>query len=92
MAAWKDTFQIPAADAKFVTFMADADCSFSKALDLVMSHDGPKAALGGFRSKRFAVTFDNGVATNVFVAESPTDPSGDGDPTVSFAPHVLKHL
>ena len=57
-----------------------------------MTHPGPKNALGNYRSKRFSITLDDGVVTHLFVAESPGDPSGDGDPAVSFAPHLLKNL
>ena len=90
MAAWRDSFGIKDGD-DFVTFLGDPSGAFTKALDLEMTHEGPVSVLGNVRSKRFAITFDNGKATNVFVAEGPGDPAGDNDPTVSFAAHVLKH-
>lgn len=78
MGAWgKDQ---KAGDA--VTMLADGNCAYTKALDLVM--DGTAFGMG-MRSQRFALVVDNGVVTEACV-EAP------GDFKVSSAEHILSLL
>ncbi|MDO5641229.1 MAG: peroxiredoxin [Paracoccus sp. (in: a-proteobacteria)] len=65
MGAWlKDT----GADKAGLTFLADADGSFTKAMG--QSFDAPPAGLFG-RSKRYAMLVEDGVITALQVEESP---------------------
>ena len=59
-------------------FLADTSCALSKALDLTLDGvAGPLRALGGLRSKRFALYVDNGTVKHVAVSEGPDDATGD---------------
>lgn len=61
-----------------ITFLADTSCALSKALDLTLDGvAGPLRALGGLRSKRFALYVDNGTVKHVAVSEGPDDATGD---------------
>lgn len=65
-----------------VTMLADGNCDYTKALDLVM--DGTAFGMG-LRSQRFALVVDDGTVTTVCI-EAP------GDFKVSSAEHILSVL
>ena len=75
-----------------VTFLADARCELTKALDVVMDHPGPMHVLGGERCKRFAAFYDDGVLKAIHVSEGPDDPAGDNDPSASLVEGMLPVL
>ena len=91
MKAWEeDQFKkagVP--EDKFFKFFADTRGEFSKALDMVMDHPGPLAAIGSPRCKRFAMLVKDGTVLAVNVSEGPDDPAGDDDPSASLADAML---
>ena len=74
----------------FLTFLADTRCEFSKALDLTI--EPTPSLLGNTRCKRYAMYVEDGVIKVLNVAEGPNDPTGDGNPTVSFVEKMLADL
>ncbi|KAK0625363.1 Redoxin [Bombardia bombarda] len=78
MKAWGQTLD-PAGDSN-LRFLADPTGRFTKALD--MAFDG-SAVFGGDRSKRYAITVEDGKITSVNV-----EPDNTGT-SVSMADHVL---
>ena len=70
----------------------DPTGALTKALDLELVHPGPVSVLGNTRCKRFALVVDKGTVTYVGVSESPDDPTGDGDISLSNAEGVLKAI
>ena len=73
----------------FFKFFADTRGEFSKALDMVMDHPGPLAAIGSPRCKRFAMLVKDGIVLAINVSEGPDDPAGDDDPSASLADAML---
>ena len=77
MEAWAKDQKIAGTN---ISFFADTTGALTKALDLEMKAAGTMKALGGVRSKRFALYVDNGVIKHVAVSGTPddgADPSGD---------------
>ena len=68
----------------FFKFFADTRGEFSKALDMVMDHPGPLAAIGSPRCKRFAMLVKDGTVLAINVSEGPDDPD-----EVAFAQEAL---
>jgi len=73
-----------------ITFLADTRSELTKALDMVLDHPGPMAALGNPRCKRFAIYCDDGVVKHIGLSYSETDPAGGADPSASMVDAMLK--
>eukprot|EP00927_Polykrikos_kofoidii_P085307 TRINITY_DN924_c0_g1_i6.p1 TRINITY_DN924_c0_g1~~TRINITY_DN924_c0_g1_i6.p1 ORF type:complete len:215 (+),score=50.99 TRINITY_DN924_c0_g1_i6:76-645(+) len=77
-------------EGSILKFLADTRCEFSKALALTI--EPTPGLLGNTRCKRFAMMVDNGEIKVLNVAEGPNDPTGDGNPVVSFVEKMLEDL
>ncbi len=77
-------------EGSMLTFMADTRCEFSKAMKLTI--EPTPSLLGNTRCKRYSMMVDNGTVKVLNVAEGPSDPTGDGNPTVSFVEQMLADL
>lgn len=73
-----------------ITFFADPTGDLTRALGVEIQDAGVASVLGPGRCKRFAMIFDDAVCKAVEVSESPDDPTGDGNPSNSFAPNMIK--
>ncbi|CAE8626318.1 unnamed protein product [Polarella glacialis] len=87
MKAWAKDQQ---SEGSMLTFMGDTRCEFSKALKLTI--EPTPGLLGNTRCKRFSMYIDNGVIKVLNIAEGPGDPTGDGNPTVSFVEKMLADI
>lgn len=72
-----------------LTFLGDPLSELTKALDLELTHPGPISVLGPGRCKRFAMHVVNGEIKAVNVSETPDDPAGDSDPSLSLADGIM---
>lgn len=77
-------------EGSILKFLGDTRCEFSKALQLTI--EPTPSLLGNTRCKRFAMMVDNGTIKVLNIAEGPSDPTGDGNPTVSFVEKMLEDL
>lgn len=68
-----------------VTLMGDPYGQLTEALDMEMTHSGPKSVGIINRCKRFALYLENGVVKIVRVAEAEDDPAGDDRPDITLA-------
>lgn len=75
-----------------ITFLADARCELTQALDVVLDHPGPMSVLGNPRCKRFAIYAEDGVIKTINVSEGPDDPAGDSDPSSSCVDNMLASM
>lgn len=89
MNAWA---QAQGVHGSIVTFLGDPRSELTKDLGLVLDHPGPMSVLGNTRCKRFSMLIDNGVIKTVNVCESPDDPAGDDDPSVTLVEKMLEDL
>lgn len=87
MMAWAENQGIK--KDNIVTFMGDPYGEFTEALDMEMTHVGPKSVGIINRCKRFALYVENGVVSIVRVAEKEDDPAGDAFPDVTLADSML---
>lgn len=87
MNAWSDDQDIEEHD--LVTFMGDPYSELTIALDMELTHAGPKSVGLINRSKRFALYVEDGIVKIVRVAEGPDDPAGDDFPEVTLADAML---
>ena len=85
MGAWAKDQKI---EGSMVKFFADPNSELTKALDVEMTHPGPKAVLGPGRCKRFAMLFDGGEVKSIQISESEDDPT-DGFLERSLAPNMI---
>lgn len=75
-----------------ITFMGDPTGELTKALDMELTHPGPrsKGLLG--RCKRHAIFAVDGEMKIVRVSESEDDPAGDDFPEATCAPAMLEAI
>lgn len=79
MKAWGKDQKI---EGSIVEFLADPHSALTKALDMEITHAGPKGVFGEvLRCKRFVLVVNDGVVETVAVSEAPDDPAGDNDPS-----------
>jgi len=90
MQAWSDDQGTD--DTDFINMFSDADASFTDALDLRMTHEGPPSVGIIGRSKRFALIVEDGTVKHVAVSEGEDDPAGDSNPSASLADAMLVAL
>jgi peroxiredoxin len=76
----------------FVTFLADADGSFTKACDMEMVHPGPLGVGIIGRCKRWAFFAEKGEVKVVNVSEYEGDPAGDGYPEASLPAFMIESI
>lgn len=72
-----------------LTFLGDPNSEFTRATDLELTHPGPIGVLGPGRCKRFAMHVVNGEIMAVNVSETEDDPTGDSEPSASFAEGIM---
>mmetsp|Transcript_8838 Transcript_8838/g.12981 ORF Transcript_8838/g.12981 Transcript_8838/m.12981 type:complete len:99 (-) Transcript_8838:325-621(-) len=83
MAAWSEDQGVKEKD--MVTLMGDPYGDLTEALDMKMTHAGPKSVGLVNRCKRFALYIEDGVVKIVRVAEAEDDPAGDDFPEITLA-------
>lgn len=89
MKAWAVDQKI---EGSIITFLGDPACEFTKKLDMVMDHPGPKSVGIIGRCKRFALFVDDGVIKVSEVSEADDDPAGDDDPEDTCAPAMIESI
>ena len=72
-----------------ITFLGDPTASFTKAVGMELTHEGPigKGLLS--RCKRFAMLVDDSTVKGVAIAESEFDPAGDDFPEKTLTDALL---
>jgi 2-Cys peroxiredoxin 5 len=83
MMAWAEDHGVT--DESMVTLFGDPYGQLTEALDMEMTHAGPKSVGIINRCKRFALYLEDGVVKIVRVAEADDDPAGDDRPDVTLA-------
>jgi peroxiredoxin len=83
MMAWAEDQGV--AEDGMVTLMGDPYGELTEALDMELTHSGPKNAGLINRCKRHALYVEKGVVKIVRVAEGEDDPAGDNEPEVTLA-------
>lgn len=76
----------------FVTFLSDANGSFTKACDMEMVHPGPYGVGIIGRCKRWAFYATKGDVKVVNVSEYEGDPAGDGYPELSLPAAMIEAI
>jgi peroxiredoxin len=76
----------------FVKFLGDTRSEVTRALGLVLDHQGPMSVLGNPRCKRFSMMIDKGVIKVLNIAHTADDPAGDDDPSSSLVEKMLADL
>eukprot|EP00928_Gymnodinium_smaydae_P012872 TRINITY_DN146_c0_g1_i1.p1 TRINITY_DN146_c0_g1~~TRINITY_DN146_c0_g1_i1.p1 ORF type:complete len:207 (-),score=68.43 TRINITY_DN146_c0_g1_i1:211-831(-) len=79
-------------EGTMMKFIADTHFNLTDALGVEIVDEGVKHVLGRKANQRFTMLIDNGIIKAINVAASPTDLTGDGNPTVSFVEQMLKDL
>jgi len=94
MDAWADDQKVGRdGQGTKINFLADPLAILTNALDLRMTHEGPRSLFGQDRCKRFSAFFDQGVLKVLNVAEDVmTDPAGDDFPEKSLADQMIKDI
>lgn len=87
MMAWAEDQGVKESD--LVTMMADPFGTLTEALDMEMTHAGPKSVGIIGRCKRHALYLEKGVVKIVRVSYSEDDPAGDGFPDLTLADSML---
>jgi len=87
MQAWSENQNVP--EDGIVTLMGDPYGVVTSALQMEMTHSGPKSVGLIDRCKRFALYVVDGVVKIKRVAEGPEDPAGDAKPEVTLAESML---
>jgi peroxiredoxin len=75
-----------------LTLMGDPAGDLTKALDMELTHPGPKEKGLYGRCKRHAIHAVNGVIKTVRISEGPNDPAGDDDPSATLADAMLEAI
>lgn len=81
MDAWAKDQKV---QGSMITFLADTEGMMAKSLDLVLDSPQIRQRLGGPRLKRFAMLVEEGVITQMVVAE------GDVPASATFADAMLE--
>mmetsp|Transcript_52840 Transcript_52840/g.112256 ORF Transcript_52840/g.112256 Transcript_52840/m.112256 type:complete len:101 (-) Transcript_52840:98-400(-) len=76
----------------FVTFLSDADGSFTRACDMEMTHPGPLGVGIIGRCKRWAFYAERGEVKVVNVSEYEGDPAGDGYPELTLPAAMIESI
>jgi peroxiredoxin len=90
MNAWAEDQGI--AEDSMIKFMADPYSLVTTALDMQLTHPGPKAKGLVDRCKRHALYVVDGVVEIKRVAEAPDDPAGDDVPDVTLAEAMIEAI
>merc|ERR1711934_314439 len=93
MDAWADAQKVGRdGQGSILNFIADTSGELTDKLDMRMNHDGPRYKFAQDRTKRFAAYVDHGVVKILNVAEGPSDPAGDENPSKSLAEKMLADM
>lgn len=87
MQAWAENQQVP--EDGLLTLMGDPYGTVTSALQMEMTHSGPKSVGLIDRCKRFALYIVDGVVKIKRIAEGEGDPAGDDKPEVTLAEAML---
>merc|ERR1711879_199798 len=79
-------------EGSMVSFVADPTAAMTKALDLTITDPKVISVLGNERTKRCAIYVEDNVVKATNISASDTDPTGDGDPSISLAEGMLDTL
>lgn len=89
MTAWAKDQKV---EGSMITFLGDPRSELTKALGLVLDHEGPMSVLGNPRCKRFSMLVDDGIIKTINLAASDSDPAGDDQPDISLVEKMLGDL
>mmetsp|Transcript_42011 Transcript_42011/g.77770 ORF Transcript_42011/g.77770 Transcript_42011/m.77770 type:complete len:93 (-) Transcript_42011:261-539(-) len=89
MKAWAADQKI---DGSMITFMGDPHTELTRALDIEMTHPGPRSVGIANRCKRHAMYVDDGEVKFFAISEDDDDPAGDDDPEDTCAPALLEAI
>mmetsp|Transcript_115231 Transcript_115231/g.162001 ORF Transcript_115231/g.162001 Transcript_115231/m.162001 type:complete len:90 (+) Transcript_115231:333-602(+) len=89
MDAWAKDQKV---EGSIVSMYGDSGSLLAKATGLELVDAGVMQALGNPRCKRHTMIVEDMVVKEIFVAESPGDPTGDAKPESTFVDNILKHL
>ena len=89
MDAWAKDLQV---EGSIVSMYGDSGSLLAKATGLELIDAGVMQALGNPRCKRHTMIVEDMVVKEIFVAEAPGDPTGDGKPESTFVDNILMHL
>jgi len=89
MKAWEKAQKT---EGSIITTLADPRSVLTKALGLVLDHEGPMSVLGNPRCKRFSMLIDDGIIKTINVAAAADDPAGNERPEVSLVEKMLEDL
>jgi peroxiredoxin len=75
-----------------ITLMGDPYGLLTGALDMELTHSGPKEKGLINRCKRFALYIDDGIVKIVRIAEKEDDPAGDDFPDVTLTESMVEAI
>lgn len=90
MKAWAEDQEVP--EDGLLTLMGDPYGTVTSALQMEMTHSGPKSVGLIDRCKRFALYVVDGVVKIKHIAEGEGDPAGDDNPEVTLAESMLANI
>mmetsp|Transcript_16105 Transcript_16105/g.24516 ORF Transcript_16105/g.24516 Transcript_16105/m.24516 type:complete len:102 (+) Transcript_16105:312-617(+) len=90
MEGWKQDQGVD--EDSLLSFMADPYSQVTRALDMELTHEGPRGVGLINRCKRFALYVEDGEVKVVRIAEAEDDPAGDDFPEVTCAPEMLEAI
>jgi peroxiredoxin len=76
-------------EGSMITFMGDPSSDLTVALDMMLTHEGPRGVGLFNRCKRNAVYLVDGVVKSHVISEKLNDPAGDDFPEDTCAPAML---
>lgn len=88
MRAWFDDQKL-GQEGSIISMMGDPEGEFTKACGMELTDGRPRSAGLLGRSKRFAMIVEKNIVKYVAVSESPEDPAGDNDPSLTCHEAIL---
>lgn len=80
------------AGLSMLQFMADPSSDLTRALDMELTHPGPREKGLFNRCKRHAIYAVDGVMKVIHVSEAEDDPAGDSDPSYTLAEAMIEAI
>jgi len=89
MQAWAKNQKV---GLSMLKFMGDPASELTRALDMEMTHEGPKSVGIMNRCKRHAIYVENGTMRLIKISEKEDDPAGDADPSQTLAESMIQAI